>query len=499
MAIYHLAVQILGRGEGRRNLDGSRRKRADNAVAAAAYRAGEKLRDGQSGHIHDYSRRAGVAHREIIVPDDGPIWLADRERLWNEVERLEGRRDSQLARELNIALPHELDAKARRELVQGFVREQFVSRGMVADFALHDPVPERGDDPRNFHAHILLPLRRVRPDGLDQVKTRAWNSRALIGEWRKAWAVHVNRALAETGRKVRVDHRSLAEQREEAVRRGDRKEAVLLDRAPEIHVGPRARAMQARDVEPVSRTRRTGGGRAAGQGTSAPPRSQPYPDPEASRRDDGGREAFTGERIRRARETWESRRAYRERSGSPERLRSGRPSGAARVRDYPRTDQGPRVGWLWSILAGNNAKLKADIARIDARSARFDRWIDYYDRKITWWVEGQIGGAAFRRERWLKAQAAREAKAEAERKIAHARKRAAQLRALTTELRQIVALLAGRQEAGLRRARQIAAWGRVAAREAGRALTPQRGRERQAPNGRTDPSSGAGGGSSPFP
>ncbi len=136
-----------GRGKGRKNLDGSPKKRPDNAVAAAAYRAGEKLRDERRGETHDYSRRQGVAYREIMVPEHAPAWLADRETLWSTVEKMETRVDAQLAREINAALPHELSAEERRALVQDFVREQFVSCGMVADFALHDPVPEKGTIP----------------------------------------------------------------------------------------------------------------------------------------------------------------------------------------------------------------------------------------------------------------------------------------------------------------------------------------------------------------
>ncbi len=143
MAIYHFAAQVLGRARAGRTWTGAR-GRGLTTPWRPPPTGRRKLKDERSGKAQDYSRRPGVAHREIIVPDNAHLWLADREKLWNEVERLEARRDAQLAREFNVALPYELNADQRRELVQGFVREQFVARAMVADFALHDPVAAKG-------------------------------------------------------------------------------------------------------------------------------------------------------------------------------------------------------------------------------------------------------------------------------------------------------------------------------------------------------------------
>jgi len=497
VAIYHFSAQVLGRGQGRKNLDGTPKRKPDNAVAAAAYRAGEKLHDTRSGQTQDYSRKQGIAHREIIVPEGGALWLADREKLWNTVERMERRADAQLAREINLALPHELSAEARRELVQAYIRTQFTSRGMVADFALHDPVPARGDHPQNFHAHIMLTLRQATKAGLHEVKTREWNSRALLGEWRTAWQDQANLALERAGHHARIDHRSLVAQRDEAKARGDRKAAMLLNRAPEIHVGPKPRAMQGRGVEPTSRARRTGSAkyeRPPYQLRESPPRRQSYESFQRERatRRDAEREMFTQERLQRAEARWARQRAWEEaqrarafrrdewRARQAERqaiweTRQGRTQGQAypRSRDYARTDQGPRVAFLWRILSGNAAKLNADLTRVEARSARFTAWRDYQQRKATWLQDqGQS------------------------RKAAHATKRAGQLAGLTTALRQLAAALAGRQEAGLRRMQQIErGWGqslgRAAAREAGRAgvrsLTPERGRQRRGPSNHTVP------------
>lgn len=500
MAIYHFAVQVLGRGQGRTNADGTPRMKADNAVAAAAYRAGEKLRDEATGRAQDYHRRAGVAHREIIVPEGGAAWLADRERLWNTVEAMEKRRDAQLAREINMALPHQLDADTRRQMVQEFVREQFVSQGMVADFALHDPMPGRGDDPRNFHAHVMLTLRKATAKGLHPVKTREWNSRALLGDWRKAWAVHVNRALQAAGRRERVSADSLEAQRAEALARGDRKTAALLHRAPEVHVGPRPRAMEARGVEPVSRARRKGGARTARppvQLKVTPHRLQSYEafQRERAERRDREREAFAEERLQRARERWAKRKAWEDRQrewrfkADARAARKGRQGhGERRSRDYPRTDQGPRVSWLWAIVAGNNAKFKADQARLETRAARFSQWADHQQRKASWWQDGPRG--AVTHPRWQAAKSGRDRRAVELANAAHAHKRASQLRTLLTELRQLAAMLSLRREAGLQRARQLErGWGHVRERQGVERAGPGgRGRARQGPSGHNGPS-----------
>ncbi|MGF0540751.1 MobQ family relaxase [Agrobacterium sp. ES01] len=252
MPSYHFSAQIIGR------------KAGHSSVAAAAYRAGARLRDERSGREHDFLRKRGVAHSEIVLPEGAAPWLADRQVLWNHVEALEKRKDAQLAREINMALPHELTAAQRLELVRGFVREQFVRHGMVADIALHEPVPEKGDDPRNFHAHVLLTLRQARGDGLGAVKTRAWNSDTLLKAWREAWSLHQNRALERAGGRERVDHRRLREQRQDAERRGDRPAALALDRAPEVHMGRRARRILRNDARPESRERQDSTARPSG-------------------------------------------------------------------------------------------------------------------------------------------------------------------------------------------------------------------------------------------
>lgn len=247
MPSYHLSVQVAQRSKGR------------NVVAMAAYRAGQVLHDGRSSTTFNFDRKRGVEHTEIMAPEGSAAWLKDREQLWSRVEAMETRKDAQLAREINLALPHELDADARRELVRAFVAEAFVSKGMVADIAIHAPVAARGDDLRNHHGHVMLTLRQATAEGLRATKTREWNSDSLVQEWRALWADHQNRALERGGVRERVDHRSLKAQRTEALARGDRQAAAHLDRQPELHEGPRARKaakVAGRGKAPPSRERR---------------------------------------------------------------------------------------------------------------------------------------------------------------------------------------------------------------------------------------------------
>lgn len=220
MAIYHLSADIIKRSKGQ------------SAVACAAYRAGTRLEDRRIGEAFDYTRRGGVEHAEIMAPANAPAWMRDRVELWNAIEGAEKRKDAQLAREVRVALPHELSAAQRLQLVREFVNEEFVGKGMVADVALH--APGRQGDERNHHAHILLTLRAIEGDHFGK-KCRDWNQADHLGRWRSNWADKVNDALAREGVDARIDHRSLAEQG--------------IDRAPQIHLGPMVSEMERRGVE----------------------------------------------------------------------------------------------------------------------------------------------------------------------------------------------------------------------------------------------------------
>ena len=193
MAIYHLSAKIISRADGR------------SVVAAAAYRAGESLKEESTGITFDYTRKQGVAHREILAVEGAPRWVYDRLTLWNSVDRVEKRRDAQLAREIEIGLPVELDHDQQVALARDFARREFVNRGMVADLAIHR------QDAHNPHAHILLTTRRLNGERFG-LKERSWNARAKLLEWRVGWEEVTNTHLARAGFAIRIDHRSLKAQ-----------------------------------------------------------------------------------------------------------------------------------------------------------------------------------------------------------------------------------------------------------------------------------------------
>jgi hypothetical protein len=222
MALFHESVQIISRSKGR------------SAVACASYRSAEKLYDQRYERTHDYTRRERVLEAFILAPEGAPEWARNRERLWNEVEAKEKRKDSQLAREFNIALPHELSPEQRKALIVEYVTKEFVSRGMVADVAIHEA--PRGGDARNHHAHVMLTMRDIGPEGFTK-KNLEWNQRAFLWRARDEWAQEANRHLERAGHEQRIDHRSLEAQRQEALQRGDFERAKELARAPQPKLG----------------------------------------------------------------------------------------------------------------------------------------------------------------------------------------------------------------------------------------------------------------------
>jgi Ti-type conjugative transfer relaxase TraA len=199
MAIYHLHAKLIGRAAGR------------SVVAAAAYRSGSELQDVRLGRSYDFTNKAGVIHSEVLLPEGSgaPARLLDRTTLWNEVERVEVRKDAQLAREIEFSIPREMPKDEGIRLARDFVQEQFVAAGMVADLNVHwDVGPEGEPKP---HAHVMLATREVGPDGFGK-KVRDWNATELLLEWRERWAALVNERLAELGLDLAIDHRSYAEQ-----------------------------------------------------------------------------------------------------------------------------------------------------------------------------------------------------------------------------------------------------------------------------------------------
>lgn len=193
MAIYHFSAQVISRNQGR------------SSVAAAAYRSAEKLIDERLGQVHDFIRKNDVLDKTILLPAGAPSSFVHRGTLWNAVELCEKRKDAQVAREINIALPRELSSSENWSLLTSFVQSEFVDRGMIADVAFHRG--HRGGEEQP-HGHVLLTLREVSSAGFGQ-KVRAWNDRSLLSDWREHWAEHCNRALALSGFDLRIDHRTL--------------------------------------------------------------------------------------------------------------------------------------------------------------------------------------------------------------------------------------------------------------------------------------------------
>ena len=243
IAIYHCSIKIVSRGKGK------------SAVAAAAYRSGEKLTNEWDGLTHDYTKKGGVVHSEILLPAHAPPAFSDRSTLWNSVELSEKSNNAQLAREVEIALPVELSGEEQTRLVREYCSSQFVSKGMIADFNLHDT---GGGNP---HAHILLTMRPLDEKGawlpkskkeyvLDEngekirlpsgrYKTRKvdlvdWNNRENAEVWRRAWADLANEFLAQNNRPERIDHRSHA--------------ARGMDELPTVHMGVAASQMEKKGV-----------------------------------------------------------------------------------------------------------------------------------------------------------------------------------------------------------------------------------------------------------
>ena len=235
MAIFHLSVKTISRSAGR------------SATAAIAYRSGEKVMDERTGLVHDYTRRRGVEHTEIFLPENAPAWASQREQLWNAAELAEKRKNSTVAREFEVALPAELNRDQRLELVREFARDLVQRHGMAVDVAIHEPGKE--GDHRNHHAHILCSTRRLTPEGFKD-KTRELDDQKSgeVSHWRERWAEMSNRHLENAGRQERIDHRSLEAQRAAAIERGDTEQAAKLERLPTVHLGPNVVQMEQRGI-----------------------------------------------------------------------------------------------------------------------------------------------------------------------------------------------------------------------------------------------------------
>jgi ATP-dependent exoDNAse (exonuclease V) alpha subunit len=237
MANMHLGIKPVKRSAGQQ------------ATGAAAYRAGERIRDERTGKLHNFLRRKDVIHTEIFLPSqlgEAPMqWARDRASLWNTAESAEKRRDARVAREFQVALPPELSPPQRLALARGFAQEMADRYGIGVDLAVHQP--REGGDPRNFHAHLLATTREVTPWGLgdkagldmhavQRAKQGLSDHSEEYTAVRERWAAHMNDAFRAANIDERVDHRTLA--------------AQGIDRQPMVYVPMEFYQRQLKGLEP---------------------------------------------------------------------------------------------------------------------------------------------------------------------------------------------------------------------------------------------------------
>lgn len=222
MAIYRCSVSTISRSAGQ------------SAVASVAYRSGEKLYDDRNDKSHDYSKRKGVVDTVLVLPSHAPNWSQDRGKLWNGAEAAEKRKNSVVAREVLVSLPHELSETQRKEATMTFAHDLSDRYGVAVDVAIHRP--DRQGDQRNHHAHLMMTTRRLTANGFSE-KTRELDDRKSgeIDKIRESWESHCNLALEKAGKDMRVDRRSL--------------EARGIQQLPEPKIGAKATSMHRKNKE----------------------------------------------------------------------------------------------------------------------------------------------------------------------------------------------------------------------------------------------------------
>jgi Ti-type conjugative transfer relaxase TraA len=224
MAIYHFHVKVISRKSGQ------------SAVASAAYRSASRLRDERLRRDQDFTAKRGVVHSEVLLPENAPEHWSDRERLWNDVEVFEVRKDAQLAREVEFALPREMTQAQGIELARDFAQSEFVDHGMIADLNVHWDIGEDGMP--KPHAHVMLTMRSVDENGFGP-KARDWNATQMVERWRERWAELANERLAELDIDARIDHRSFEAQ------------GIALE--PQSQIGAPAQRIEGEGVEAADR------------------------------------------------------------------------------------------------------------------------------------------------------------------------------------------------------------------------------------------------------
>lgn len=244
---FHFNISMISRGKSK------------SAVASAAYISCEKIKNEWDGVTHDYHNKKGLLHSEIFLPENIPKEFQNRSFLWNSVELNEKASNAQLARNFIIALPKELSFEENKKLIIDFIQENFVSKGMIADLAIHD---ESNEGNNNIHAHIMTTLRPINEKGQWQAKSKKeyilddegnkilnkngkpktrkieltdWNDRGNAEKWRESFARICNQYLEKNNLGKRVDHRSFERQG--------------VDEIPTIHLGASANALERKGIE----------------------------------------------------------------------------------------------------------------------------------------------------------------------------------------------------------------------------------------------------------
>ena len=231
MAIYHFSIKNIGRSNGR------------SAVAAAAYRSGEKLVDSVYGKEQDYTKKTGIEYKNIYVPSHANENLLDRQTLWNEVEKSELKKNgdlkttARLAKEFEIAFPHEVDADTRKRMLDELAQTLVKNHNVVVDAVIHAPHTKSGSDERNYHAHIMFTTRSINEQGELGKKAREFNDdgKNLTLAYRELWANMVNRELEQIGTQERVSHLSYSD--------------LKYDLEPTVHEGSKITQLRRQGID----------------------------------------------------------------------------------------------------------------------------------------------------------------------------------------------------------------------------------------------------------
>lgn len=228
------------------------RSKGQSVVASAAYISRSKLKDYEIGQTFDYSKnKSPTIAQGILAPSVAPEWVRNSELLWNQVQSVERRKNAQFARPIELSLPHQLSYQEMAKLLSQFCNETFVSDGMIAHVALHQP--DKHSDSRNYHAHILLTLRRINENGFCGNKVREWNKKSLLQTWREKWAILCSEKLHAIhlpleAERWRYGHLTLNQQYQKALERGDVEYQQACNREPTRHKGVTICALERKGI-----------------------------------------------------------------------------------------------------------------------------------------------------------------------------------------------------------------------------------------------------------